>query len=227
MTTTRGSFNTSGGNLTNNQYSPFNVTFNGSWASSSVPFWNTTQAFNWNSSVTGTVNSGNLRYVQVGNASVFGTLTTTGGTSGTSASLDSSFAYTISTTDYVGLGANVTAGTSTVSASATVAASTKYYPLFYKTTGSSANPNFITGDSYLTKAYAVGDGANTSTTLSNYLWLAVPGSTTSHTFQHVDQGYTVQDSPAVTYLNQTISGYTYQVYGFTNFSTSLKISVTT
>jgi hypothetical protein len=227
LTTSRGSFNTSGTNLTNNQYSPFNISFNGSWAAASIPFWNVNQSFNWNSTVTGTINSGNLRYEQVGNVSVFGTLSTTGTTSGTSSSLDSSYSYTISTTDYVGLGANVTSGTSTISTTATVAAATRYYPLFYKTTGSSANPNFITGDSYLTKAYAVGDGANSSSTTSNYLWLAVPGATTTHTFQHVDQGFTVIDTPAISYLNQTISGHTYQVYGFTNFSTSLKISVTT
>jgi len=227
LTTSRGVFNTNGNNLTNNQYLPFNISFNGSWTAASIPFWNVSQSFNWNSAVTGTVNSGNLRYEQVGNASVFGTLSTTGTTSGTSSSLDSSYSYTISTTDYVGLGANVTSGTSTISTTATVAAATKYYPLFYKTTGSSANPNFINSDLYLTKAYAVGDGANSSSTTSNYLWLAVPGATTTHTFQHVDQGFTVVDTPAISYLNQTISGHTYQVYGFTNFSTSLKISVTT
>jgi len=223
LTTSRGQFNTTGTNLTNSQYIPFNISFTASWAASSIPFWNVNQVFNWNSTVTGTVNSGNLRYT--GGAT--GTLSTVGGTSGTSTSLDSSLSYTIATTDYVGLGVNVTSGTSTVSNSVSLAAATKYYPLFYKTTGSSANPNFITGDSYLTKAYAVGDGANTSTVTSNYLWLAVPGATTTHTFQHVDQGFTVVDTPSATYLNQTISGQTYQVYGFNNFSTSLKISVTT
>lgn len=227
LTTSRGSFNTTGNNLTNNQYSPFTISFNGSWTGASIPFWNVNQSFNWNSTVTGTVNSGNLRYEQVGNASVFGTLSTTGTTSGTSSSLDSSYSYTISTIDYVGLGVNVTSGTSTLSATATVTAATRYYPLFYKITGSSANPNFINSDSYLTKAFAVGDGANTSSTTSNYLWLAVPGTTTSRTFQHVDQGFTVVDTPAVSYLNQTISGHTYQVYGFTNFNASLKVSVTT
>jgi hypothetical protein len=227
LTTNRGQFNTSGTNLTNNPYSAFNISFSGSWTSSSVPFWNVNQSFNWNSSLTGTVNSGNVKYTQVSNPTVTGTLSSVGGTSGTSVSLDSSVSYTISTTDYVGIGANVTAGTSTVATSTTLNAATKYYPLFYKITGSSANPNFITGDSYLTKAYAVGDGANTSTTASNYLWLAVPGVSTSHTFQHVDQGFTVADTPDATYLNQTIGGYTYQVYGFTNFSAALKISVTT
>ena len=227
LTTSRGPFNSNGNNLTNNQYSPFNISFNGSWTAASIPFWNINQSFNWNSAVTGTVNSGNLRYEQVGNASVFGTLSTTGTTSGTSGSLDSSFSYTISTIDYVGLGTNITSGVSTISTTATVAAATRYYPLFYKTTGSSANPNFINSDSYLTKAYAVGDGANSSSTTSNYIWLAVPGATTTHTFQHIDQGFTVVDTPSISYLNQTISGHTYQVYGFTNFSTSLKISVTT
>jgi hypothetical protein len=227
LTTSRGPFNTNGNNLTNNQYSPFNISFSGTWGVSSIPYFDLNRTFNWNSSVTGTINSGNVIYTQVGNPSITGTLSTTGQTSGTSPSLDASIAYTISTTDYVGLGVNVTSGTSTISTTATVAAASKYYPLFYKITGSSSNPNFINSDSYLTKAYAVGDGANSSATTSNYIWLAVPGATTSHTFQHVDQGFTVVDTPAISYLNQTISGHTYQVYGFTNFSTSLKISVTT
>lgn len=227
LTTSRGQFNTNGISLTNNQYSPFNISFTGSWASSSVPFWNTTQTFNWNSTVTGTVNSGNLIYSLTDGSVFVGNLSTTGGRSGASPSIDSSVGYTISTTDYVGIGTNVTSGTSTVSTSTSLAAATKYYPLFYKITGASANPNFTTSDSYLTKAYAVGDGANTSATSSNYLWLAVPGATTTHTFQHVDQGFTVVDTPAVSYLNQTIGGHTYQVYGFTSFTSSLKVSVTT
>ena len=69
-------------------------------------------------------------------------------------------------------------------------------------------------------------GANTSTTPTNYLWLAIPGSSVPRTFQHVDQGFTVVDTPDVTYPNQTIAGQTYQVFGFTNFGASLKISVT-
>ena len=227
LTTSRGQFNTSGGNLTNNQYSPFNITFSSSWASSSAPFWNSMQVFNWNSTVTGTVNSGNLRYSLTDGNVFVGNLSTVGGRSGASPSIDSSVSYTISTTDYVGTGANVISGTSTVSTSTILSPATKYYPLFYKITGSNANPNFTTSDSYLTKAYAVGDGANTSTTSSNYLWLAVPGSTTIHTFQHLDQGFTVVDTPEVSYLNQNISGHQYQIYGFTNFTASLKISVTT
>ena len=227
LTTNRGLYVTNGSSLTNNQYVPFNISFSASWPGSSVPFWGAPQTFNWSSTVTGTVVSGNLRYAQVGNSSVNGTLSTIGGTSGTSASLDSTFAYTISTTNYLGVGANVTVGTSTISTSTTLAAASKYYPLFYKTTGSAGNPNFTTNDSYLAKAFVVGDGANTSATTTNYLWLAVPGTTTTHTFQHVDQGFVVVDAPDVTYLNQTISGYTYQVYGFTNFGVSLKISVTT
>jgi hypothetical protein len=226
LTTTRGQFNTSGTSLINNAYSAFNISFNGTWGVSSVPYFDINKTFNWNSSVTGTVNSGNLRYVQVGNASVFGTLSTTGGTSGTSPSLDASIAYTINTTDYVGLGANVTSGTSTISTTATIAAATKYYPLFYKITASSANPNFITGDSYLTKAFAVGDGANTSATEANYLWLAIPGAVASRTFQHLDT-FTVSDDPVAIYPNQIIGGQTYQVFGFTKFSKVVKISVTT
>ena len=227
LTTSRGQFNTSGNSLTNNQYSPFDITFSSSWASSSVPFWNSMQAFNWNSTVTGTVNSGNLIYSLTDGSVFVGNLSTVGGRSGASPSIDSSISYTISTTDYVGIGTNVTSGTSTISTSTILSPATKYYPLFYKITGANANPNFTTGDSYLTKAYTVGDGANTSVTSSNYLWLAVPGSTTIHTFQHTDQGFTVVDTPAVSYLNQTIGGHQYQVYGFTNFNTSLKVSVTT
>jgi len=226
LTTTRGSFNTSGGNLINNQYVPFNISFNGSWGVSSVPYFDINKTFAWNSTVTGTVNSGNLRYVQVGNASVFGTLSTTGATYGTSTTLDASQSYTISTTDYVGIGSNVTSGTSTISTTATVAAASKYYPLFYKTTSSSSNPNFITGDTYLPKAFAVGDGANTSAITSQYLWLAIPGAVASRAFQHTDLT-TVDDIPVATYPNQNIGGQTYQVFGFTNFNRAVKISVVT
>jgi hypothetical protein len=227
LTTNRGQYNaTTTSSLSTRPYSPFNVVFSANWPNTNIPFFNKNQTFNWNSVVTGTIASGNLRYTQVGNNANTGLLSTTGATSGTSISLDSSNSFTISTTDYVGLGANVTQGTSTVSTSITLNAATVYTPLFYKITNSSANPNFTTSDTYLTKAFALGDGANTSATPANYLWLAVPGTQTLRTFQHNDQGFTVVDTPAVTYTNQTIGGQTYQVYGFNNFNASLRINVT-
>lgn len=227
LTTSRGQFTSQGISLTNNQYLPFNAVLSGSFPVSLIPYWNVNQTFNWSAAITGSVSSGNITYTQVGNAQVTGTLTSVGATSGSSPSLDSTIAYTITTTDLTGIGANVTAGTAILTKNATVTAATKYYPLFYKITSSSSNPNFTTSDTYLVKAFALGDGANTSSVATNYLWLAVPGTNTNHTFQHVDQGFTVVDTPDVTLQNQIISGYTYQVYGFTNFNISLKISVTT
>jgi hypothetical protein len=170
------------------------------------------QAFNWSVSVTGTTSTGNLTYT--GGIS----LTSSGATSGTSGSIDSTSSYTLTTSDYYGAGL-YGYGSRTIpsTVTGTVSAATKYYPLFYKINSSASNPNFTTSDTYLTHNYVTGDGATTSATTSQYLWIAIPGSS-SHTFAYTFLGSQVGQSPAVTFTGQTISGYTYNVYGFTNFS---------
>jgi len=219
LTTTRGMYASTGTTLTNIQPVPFNVTaLSGSYPTNSVPYWNLNQTFTWSATTTAgaVVASGNVTYANTLN-SISGTLVSNGATSGTSTSLDSTLTYTITSNDYTGAGA-YGAGTRTMTATVngTVAAATKYYPLFWKTTSDNTIPTFTTSDSHNSNNYATGQGANTTTTASNYTWLATPN-TTSHTFKHVFLGSDIVDVPDVTGTT-TISGQTYSVWGFTNFS---------
>ena len=228
LTTNRNTQAGSGTTLTNNQPVPFNVTaLSGTFGSATVPYWSLNQTFNWNATTTSgaTVASGNVTYANTTN-SISGSLTSAGATSGTSASLDSTLTYTISSSDYVGAG-QYGAGTRTMTATVngTVSASTKYYPLFYKTTGSSSVPTFTTSDSHGVANIVIGTSfANTTATASNYLWMATPGSS-SHTFKHVFLGSDIVDTPDVS-ATQTISGETYKIWGFTNFSAVTSIIIT-
>jgi hypothetical protein len=227
LTTSRGVYASTGTTLTNNQPVPFNVTaLTGSFPTSSVPYWSVNQTFNWTATTTSgaVVASGNVTYANVAN-SVSGSLTSSGATSGTSTSLDSTMNYTISSTDYTGAG-QYGAGTRTIpsTVTGTVTAATKYYPLFWKITNSSTVPTFTTSDSHNTSNYALGQGATTSTTATDYLWLATPTSA-SHTFKHVFLGSDIVDTPDAT-GTVTISGYTYKVWGFTNFSQAASIVTT-
>lgn len=215
LTTSRNVISNNGVTLTNTQPVPFNVTaLTGSWPSSSVPYWNLNQTFNWNATVVGTVSSGNVTY----SGASSGTLTTVGATSGSSGSLDSTLSYSISSSDYRGAG-NFGAGTRTIpsTVSSSITPATKYYPIFYKTTSSSSNPNFTTSDSHNANTYVLGQGTNTTATESDYTWIAIPGSS-SHTFAFTFLNTPVVVTPDATYTSQNISGQTYNVYGFTNFS---------
>ena len=217
MTTNRGVYTATGTTLTATQPVAFTVnSVSGSFPSSSVPYFNLNQSFNWSVSVTGTASAGNLTYSGDGLTNI--SLTSTGTTSGTSTSLDSTYTYTITTSDYYGAGL-YGYGNRTIPATVngTVSAATRYYPLFYKINTSSSNPNFTTSDTYLTHNYVTGDGATTGSSTNQYLWIAVPGSS-SHTFAYTFLGSPVGQDPAVTFTGQTISGHTYNVYGFTNFS---------
>jgi hypothetical protein len=223
LTTSRGVATDTGTTLTNTQATPFAVSsISASFPSSTVPYFSKNQTFSWSASVTGTVVSGNVAYS--GDSS--GTLTSSGATSGTSGSLDSTQSYTVSSSDYRGTGLNG-AGTRTIpsTVSRVITSATSYIPLFYKTTSSSSNPNFTTSDTYITSQYTLGQGANTTSTESNYLWIAVPG-TDSHEFAFTFLGTPVVVEPATTYTGQTISGQSYNVYGFTNFSEVTNIYTT-
>jgi hypothetical protein len=227
LTTNRGVYASTGTTLTNNQPVPFNVTaLTGSFPTSSVPYWSVNQTFTWSATTSSgaTVASGNVTYANVAN-SISGSLTSSGATSGTSTSLDSTMAYTISSTDYTGAG-QYGAGTRTIpsTVTGTVSAATKYYPLFWKITSSSTVPTLTTSDSHNSSNYALGQGATTSTTATDYLWIATPTSA-SHTFKHVFLGSDIVDTPDVTDTT-TISGQTYKVWGFTNFSQAASIVTT-
>jgi hypothetical protein len=221
LTTSRGVKTGSGTTLTARQPVAFNVnSVTGSFPSGSVPYFSINQAFNWNVSVTGTASAGNLTY----NSGV--SLTSVGATSGSSGSIDSTVSYTLTTSDYYGDGL-YGYGSRTIpsTVTGTVSAATTYYPLFYKITGSSSAPGFTTSDSYLTHNYVTGDGATSSSTTSNYLWIATPGAT-SHTFAYTFLGSQVGQTPAVT-STQMISGYSYNIYGFTNFSVATSLYTVT
>jgi len=238
LTTSRGVKTSSGTTLTNNQPVPFNVTaLSGTFATSSIPYWNLNQTFNWNVSTTSgaTVASGNLTYANTAN-SISGSLTSVGATSGTSASLDSTMNYTITSSDYFGAG-QYGAGSRTMTATVngTVTAATKYYPLFWKITANSTTPTFTVSDSRNSNTYATGQGATTNTTSGDHLWLAIPNypsnssSLASHTFKHVFGGFDIVDTPTVT-GTQTITSagqsYNYSIYGFTGFTTASTIITT-
>ena len=216
LTTTRGSYIATGTSLTNVPQTPFSVSLSGGFPSSSVPYWATSQSFNWNMTpVIGTVVSGNVTYAPTAGGTPV-SLTSVGATSGTSASINSTVSYTITTTDYIGTGLNG-GGTLTLSKTATVAAATSYNPLFYRTTTTSTlGAAFSTSDSYLSKAYALGDGINTPSATSSYLWMATPGTTAHNWAINTSLGQGIIP-PAVGPTAITISGQTYNLYGFTNF----------
>jgi hypothetical protein len=228
LTTNRNTQTGTGTTLTNNQPVPFNVTaLSGTFPTSSVPYWSLNQTFNWNATTTSgaTVDRGNVTYSNTAQ-SISGSLTSVGATSGTSTSLDSTLTYSISSNDYYGnggFGAGARTMTSTVTG--TVSPATKYYPLFYKITSSSSVPTFTTSDSHGSANIVIGTTyANTSTTSSDYLWMATP-TTASHTFKHIFLGSDIVDTPSVT-GDTTISGQAYKVWGFTTFSQVASIIIT-
>ena len=234
LTTSRGVKTSNGTTLTNNQAVPFNITaLSGSFGSATVPYFSLNQTFNWNATSTSgaTVASGNVTYANTVN-SISGSLTSVGATSGTSTSLDSTMNYTITSSDYFGSG-QYGAGSRTMTATinGTVTAATKYYPLFYQITSSSAVPSFTTSTTRLTSNVIIGTSANTSATPSYYLWMATPSTNTgvlsgaNRTFKHVFLGSDIVDTPDVT-SSTTISSQSYNIYGFTNFSVATPILVT-
>ena len=216
LTTNRGVYTGTGTTLTATQPVAFTLNaLTGSFPNSSVPYFNLNQSFNWSASVTGTVSAGNITYS--GGSISTTSLTSSGGTSGSSGSIDSTYSYTLTTSDYYGAGL-YGYGSRTIpsTVNGTISAATKYYPVFYKITSSASVPTFTTSDSYLTHNYVTGDGATTSGTTSQYTWIAIPG-VASHAFAYTFLGSQVGQDPAVT-SSQSISGYSYNIYGFTNFS---------
>jgi len=205
----------------------------GSFPSSSIPYWSLNQTFNWSVSVTGTTSAGNLTYS--GGAISTTSLSSVGGISGTSGSIDSTSSYTITTNDYYGLGLNGYGNRTIPSVvNGTVSAATKYYPLFWKITNNNSLPTITVSDSRNSSNYALGQGATTSTTASNYLWLAIPNAgnaapLATHAFKHVFGGFDIVDTPTVT-GTQTITSsgqsYNYSIYGFSGFTTASNIITT-
>lgn len=229
LTTTGGVLTANSNSLTTVQPTPFSVgNITASFANTGVPFFNADQSFTWSvANIVGTVTGGNVNlsgtYSQV--------LTSTGQTSGTSAVYDSSTGTFTLSGSYTGTGLNG-AGGSTSNVSGNVATVSSYKPLFSKITQSNANPNFTTTDTYVTKQWIPNDnqGANSTATTSDVLWFAIPGPSSTQVQFKFDQppfiGITLTKEANLTYLNQTIDGETYQVYGFKDFSQSVFVYTT-
>jgi hypothetical protein len=226
LSTSRGYEVAAGATLTNVPPTPFNVTaFNASYPTSSVPYFNITQTLTWSAVVTGTAASGTVVFSYNSNSVAIASLTTTGGTSGTVPTLDSTLVYKLTSNDYAGSGFNG-AGSRTIPSTVTkvVNAATIYHPIFYKITGSSTNPTFTTSDSYLPYDYAVGQSVTTTSNTADWLWIGIPG-TGNHTFHFIFLGSTVITTPDATFTGQTIDGYFYNYYGFTNYNAATAIIV--
>jgi hypothetical protein len=235
LTTSRGVKTVSSTTLTTVAPVAYNVnSISGSFPSSTVPYWSLNQSFNWSMSVTGTTQSGNLTFTSV-QGYIPQSLNTVGATSGTSSSVDSTAVYTITTEDYTGAGLNGY-GTRTIPApvSGTVNAATKYYPLFWKITNNGELPTFTTSDSRNSNNFTVGQSANTSSTSTDYLWMAIPNTGNvsqlqSRTFKHVFGGFDIVDVPSVTgtqIISANGQSYRYSIYGFSSFSAVSSIIVT-
>ena len=230
LTTGAGVLTATGTTLTTVAGAAFNFTSTtGSFTSASVPYFGATQTASWiTNGVVGTVTGGTVEIKQ--GATIITTLTTTGAVSGTSAAIDSTLSGLTIVASYtgtpVGGGSPTTVGPKT----STLTTATAYQPLFYKTTGSAANPNFTTSDTYIASQFVPGptQGANTTATTSNYLWLAIPIASTQPQFKF-DQppfvGITV--TADATFTNVDISGVTYNLYGFTNFSQAVFLYTST
>ena len=205
----------------------------GSFPATTVPYWSLNQTFSWSVTTTGTTSSGNLTYS--GGAISTTSLSSSGGSSGTSGSIDSTSSYTITTSDYYGAGLNGYGNRTIPSAvNGTVSAATKYYPLFWKITSSSSLPTITVSDSHNNSNYALGKGATTSTTKTDYLWLVIPNAgnaapLATHAFKHVFGGFDIVDTPTVTGTQTITSGgqsYNYSIYGFSGFTTASNIITT-
>ena len=223
LTTNRSVRTGSGTTLTGTAPTVYNVaSVSATWVTNPVRYWLTSQAFTWSLSVTGTTSAGTTSYS--GGAS--GTLTSAGATSGTSPSLDSTLSYTVATSSYSGTGLNGAGTATSTNRSTTRTAATVYYPLFYKTNQSSSNPTFTTSDTHNLFAFATGQTVVSTATPADYTWIATPTSA-ARTFKYIFLGSDVVLTPSISYTSQTISGTTYNVYGFTNFSAATTIYVVT
>lgn len=199
---------------------PYEIIISATWQSPNVPYFSTTQSFNWTVNEIGSGISGTLSL----GGSHTETLTSTGQTSGTSSPWDSTTGtFDLSGTYYgagfFGAGQNNSSNTNSLSVVPS------YIPLFYKQTSSNLNPIFTTSDTYLSHEFVLGDGAFSSAVTTEYLWLAIPVAIypTEPVFRFVFGGFEAVTTPDQTYTAVDIAGESYNVYGFTNFNQAVLI----
>lgn len=183
LSTSSGQHSASCGTLTTIAATPFAFTsLTAAWANASVPA-NTAQTFSWTASgFTGTITAGNVTLSGYANT----TLSSNTATSGTSPSIVSSVGpYNLSAT-YTGFGSHGS-GNISITVPYTLAPTAIVAPLYYKTTSSSANPNFTSSDPNFGSAFTLpsvsmgaqkpanAQGMTTSSSSTVYNWLAIPG----------------------------------------------------
>ena len=184
--------------------------------STSVPYWSVSGFIELSATInTGTLTSGIVEYTNDGiNYSVsIGTDLYRSNLAVTDRSKATTFTY-----KPTGTGLNP-ASSIQLTLTDTISAASKYYPLFWKRTTNSTVPTLTTSDSTASSStFSVGQGATTTATTTNYLWIATPQSVTwNKYFKFTVGGVTATAIPAVT-TTQTISGIAYDVFGFTNYS---------
>jgi hypothetical protein len=162
--------------------------------------------------------------ITIGSTTITGTtLTSLGitGTGGTYTISSANFAAAAQTNSSTAVSVNLTTSVIQVSKSAT-SLTTYTQPLFSQITSNSAVPTFTTATNHNTTNFSYGQGANTSGTTTNYLWIAIPS--TGSVFKYVFLGADNFISPSVTGTT-ILYGITYNIYGFTGFGSSQYVTV--
>ena len=226
---------------------PFNVTsLSGTYSTNPIAFFSPNQSMSWSvATTTGatSITAGNLSYANTSH-SISGSLTSNGSTSG-SISVNSTYTYTLSTSDYAGTGATG-AGARTIpsTVTGTVNPVTQYYPLFWQVTSSNIASTVINatawsygsnttssahyGSNLVTGAGTTGQYGVTTATSGDYLWIATPGATT-HTFHFIAANQDIPLPPDVGPLTGTLGNgsytNTYTIYGFTKATSVTNVYV--
>jgi len=226
---------------------PFNVTsLSGTYSTNPIAFFSPNQSMSWSvATTTGatSITAGNLSYANTSH-SISGSLTSNGSTSG-SISVNSTYTYTLSTSDYAGTGATG-AGARTIpsTVTGTVNPVNQYYPLFWQVTSSNIASTVINatawsygsntassahyGSNLVTGAGTTGQYGVTTATSGDYLWIATPGATT-HTFHFIAANQDIPLPPDVGPLTGTLGNgsytNTYTIYGFTKATSVTNVYV--
>ena len=205
-------FNVSSNNLTNIAPVPFTTTLSGTYALSNVPYYTTTGTLNYSYSNSVEITS-------------FGGVLTPGGNATSPSGSFSNVALTGSTISGSATGNGLYgAGSATVTLTGSVPAVPTFIPAFYAQSASLVIPSFTTG-SLQTSGSQIGSVItyNIASASTNYVWLATTRPITSvRQITTFGQATVTADSTST----QVISGTTFNVFGFTNLSTTTAVQLT-